>query len=100
MAIVMVSASPQDFSCHCFETGTLFNPLRNNSMTITQFSQHNFAHVGSDNTGLYSLVIGAAEEPDAPVPAGMVRVVVPASTRAVWQTIWQRTDLAKTFIAQ
>ena len=46
--------------------------------------------------------------------AGMVRVVVPASPRAVfavekgrfdlvgaaWQTIWQRSDLAKTFIAE
>jgi predicted transcriptional regulator YdeE len=44
----------------------------------------------------------------------MVRVVVPASPRAVfavengrfdlvgaaWQTIWQRSDLAKTFIAE
>ena len=73
-----------------------------------------FEHAGSDNTGLYSLVIGAAVAPDAPVPVGMVRVVVPASPRAVfgvekgrfdlvgaaWQTIWQRHDLAKTFIAE
>lgn len=73
-----------------------------------------FAHAGSNNNGLYSLVIGAAVAPDAPVPAGMVRVVVPASPRAVfavekgrfdlvgaaWQTIWQRSDLAKTFIAE
>lgn len=73
-----------------------------------------FEHAGSNNTGLYSLVIGAAVAPDAPVPAGMVRVVVPASPRAVfgvekgrfdlvgpaWQAIWQRGDLAKTFIAE
>lgn len=73
-----------------------------------------FENAGSNNTGLYSLVLGAAVAPDAPVPAGMVRVVVPASPRAVfgvekgrfdwvgaaWQTIWQRTDLAKTFIAE
>lgn len=73
-----------------------------------------FEHAGSNNTGLYSLVIGAAVAADAPVPAGMVRVVVPASQRAVfgmepgrfdlvgaaWQTIWQRSDLAKTFIAE
>lgn len=73
-----------------------------------------FAHSGSSNTGLYSLVLGAAVSPDAPVPTGMVRVVVPASPRAVfavekgrfdlvgaaWQTIWQRSDLAKTFIAE
>jgi len=73
-----------------------------------------FEHAGSNNTGLYSLVIGAAVAPDASVPAGMVRVVVPASKRAVfgvqkgrfdlvgaaWQTIWQRTDLSKTFIAE
>lgn len=73
-----------------------------------------FEHAGSNNTGLYSLVIGAAVGPDAPVPAGMVRVVVPASPRAVfgvekgrfdlvgaaWQAIWQRDELAKTFIAE
>ncbi len=73
-----------------------------------------FAHAGANNTGLYSLVIGAAVAPDAPVPPGMVRVVVPASPRAVfgvekgrfdlvgaaWQAIWQRSDLAKTFIAE
>ncbi len=73
-----------------------------------------FEHAGSNNTGLYSLVLGAAVAPDAPVPAGMVRVVVPASQRAVfgvekgrfdlvgaaWKTIWQRSDLAKTFIAE
>jgi predicted transcriptional regulator YdeE len=73
-----------------------------------------FEHAGRDNTGLYSLVIGAAVTADAPVPAGMVRVVVPASARAVfgvernrfdlvgpaWQAIWQRSDLAKTFIAE
>jgi len=73
-----------------------------------------FEHAGSNNTGLYSLVIGAAVAADEPVPVGMVRVVVPASRRAVfgvekgrfdrvgacWQTIWQRNDLAKTFIAE
>jgi predicted transcriptional regulator YdeE len=73
-----------------------------------------FEHAGRDNTGLYSLVIGAVVAADAPVPAGMVRVVVPASARAMfgvekgrfdlvgpaWQAIWQRHDLAKTFIAE
>ena len=73
-----------------------------------------FEHAGSNNVGLYSLVIGAAVAPGTPVPAGMVRVVVPASQRAVfgvekgrfdlvgaaWQTIWQSGDLAKTFIAE
>ena len=73
-----------------------------------------FEHAGNNNSGLYSLVIGAAVAPDAPVPAGMVRVVVPASPRAVfgvgtgrfdlvgpaWQAIWQRGDLPKTFIAE
>ena len=72
-----------------------------------------FEHAGHNNTGLYSLVIGASVPPDAPVPAGMTRVVVPASQRAVfgvdkgrfdlvvsaWQAIWQRNDLAKSFMA-
>lgn len=73
-----------------------------------------FEHAGIDNVGLYSLVIGAAVAADTPVPPGMVRVVVPASPRAVfavekgrfdlvgaaWQTIWQHTELAKTYIAE
>lgn len=73
-----------------------------------------FENAGSNNTGLYSLVIGAAVPPEVPVPAGMVRVVVPASPRAVfaveagrfdlvgaaWQTIWAHTELPKTFIAE
>lgn len=72
-----------------------------------------FENAGSSNAGLYSLVIGAAMPPDAPVPVGMVRVVVPASPRAVfavgpgrfdlvgaaWQAIWAHTELPKTYIA-
>lgn len=73
-----------------------------------------FAHAGRDNTGLYSLVIGAQVAPDAPVPAGMVRVVVPASRRAIfpvlpasfdrvgpaWGAVWAQTTLPKTFVAE
>lgn len=71
-----------------------------------------FAHAGLDNNGPYSLVIGAHVAPDASVPAGMVRAVVPASRRAVfsvptgrpdqvgatWQRIWA-TPLPKTYQA-
>ncbi len=73
-----------------------------------------FAQAGVDNRGVYSLVIGAAVPPEATVPAGLTRAVVPASRRAVfevepgrfdlvgeaWQRIWQRADLPKTFIAE
>lgn len=73
-----------------------------------------FENAGSNNTGLYSMVIGASVPARAEVPAGMVRVVIPASQRAVfdvesmrmdlvgatWIEIWGRTDLAKTFIAE
>lgn len=73
-----------------------------------------FAHAGRDNTGLYSLVIGAQVAPDAPVPAGMVRVVVPAGPRAIfpvlpasfdrvgpaWGAVWAQTALPKTFVAE
>lgn len=73
-----------------------------------------FAHAGRDNTGLYSLVIGAQVAPDAAVPPGMVRVVVPASPRAVfelpahrpdlvgpaWHAVWAQTTLPKTFVAE
>jgi predicted transcriptional regulator YdeE len=72
-----------------------------------------FENAGLNNRGWYSLVIGAAWPADAPLPAGMVRAVVPASRRAVfpvpagrpdqvgaaWQAIWQRGDLSKTFLA-
>lgn len=73
-----------------------------------------FEDAGSSNTGLYSLILGAAVAPDVPVPAGMVRAVVPASVRAEfaveparidqvgpqWAAIWARTELPKTFIAE
>jgi predicted transcriptional regulator YdeE len=73
-----------------------------------------FENAGVNNTGLYSLVIGAPVPASAEVPAGMVRVVIPASKRAVfdveparfdlvgakWMEIWGHTDLAKTVIAE
>lgn len=73
-----------------------------------------FENAGLNNTGLYSLVIGAAVPASAEVPAGMVRVVIPASKRAVfevapgrmdlvgakWMEIWGHTELAKTVIAE
>lgn len=74
----------------------------------------NFENAGCDNKGLYSLVLGAAVGADTPVPSGMIRVVAPASLRAMftvekgrpdkvgeqWLGIWSRTDLRKTFIAE
>lgn len=73
-----------------------------------------FENAGHNNLGLYSLVIGAAAPASVSVPEGMVRVVVPASRRAVfevehgrpdlvgpkWVDIWGHTDLPKTFIAE
>ena len=73
-----------------------------------------FEHAGLSNTGLYSLVIGAQVAPNTPVPPGMVRVVVPASPRAVfavpahrfdlvgpaWHAVWAQTDWPKTFVAE
>ncbi|QPF72119.1 AraC family transcriptional regulator [Roseateles sp. DAIF2] len=72
-----------------------------------------FEHAGRNNEGLYSLVIGAAMPAGAEVPAGLTRVVAPASARAVfpveagrfdlvgpaWQEIWQRRELRKTYVA-
>lgn len=72
-----------------------------------------FAHAGRHNVGTYSLVIGAAVPADAQVPEGLVRVVAPASRRAIfpvpagrldlvgsaWQGIWGRSDLHMTCIA-
>jgi predicted transcriptional regulator YdeE len=73
-----------------------------------------FENAGSNNTGIYSLVIGAAVPASADVPAGMVRVVIPASKRVVfdvahgrvdlvgakWMEIWGHTELPKTYIAE
>ena len=72
-----------------------------------------FENAGSNNVGIYSLVIGAPVPASAEVPEGMVRVVIPASKRAVfevepgrvdlvgakWMEIWGNTELPKTFIA-
>lgn len=72
-----------------------------------------FEHEGVDNDGEYSLVIGAAVHGRPEVPVGMVSVVVPATRRACfavergrpdlvgarWQQVWQRDDLAKTYLA-
>lgn len=73
-----------------------------------------FENAGFNNTGLYSLVIGATVPASAEVPVGMVRVVIPASKRALfdveparfdlvgakWMEIWSHTELAKTVIAE
>lgn len=73
----------------------------------------NFENAGSNNEGLYSLVIGVAVDPSTDVPPGMTRAVVPVSMRAVfpveagrfdlvgpaWQIVWARHDLRKTYIA-
>lgn len=73
-----------------------------------------FEHAGLNNTGLYSLVLGAQVAPATPLPPGMVRVVVPASPRAVfavpahrfdllgpaWHAVWEQADLPKTFVAE
>lgn len=66
-------------------------PGRVGSDVLAVYTQ--FAHAGVDNLGPYSLVIGAQVAPDAPVPAGMQRVVVPASRRAVFQVAQGRPDL-------
>lgn len=87
-------------------------PQRLNDDVLAVYTH--FEHAGSSNTGLYSLVIGAAVPATAPVPDGMVRVVIPASRRVefavpsgrfdlvgpAWQTIWAHTELPKTYVAE
>jgi len=73
-----------------------------------------FEHAGVDNDGAYSLVIGVAVPgASAQVPDGMLRVVAPASARAVfpvergrfdlvgaaWQRVWQWNERPKTYVA-
>lgn len=72
-----------------------------------------FENAGRNNQGIYSLIIGAPVSSEATVPAGMSHAVLPASRRAVfpvpqgqpqavgdvWQAVWQRSDLPKTFVA-
>lgn len=72
-----------------------------------------FENAGVNNEGLYSLIIGAEVPANSEVPTGLVRTVLPASWRAVfeaqtgrpesvadvWPLIWARQDLKKTFIA-
>jgi predicted transcriptional regulator YdeE len=87
-------------------------PQRLNDDVLAVYTH--FEHAGTNNTGLYSLVIGAAVPATAPVPEGMVRVVIPASQRVefavpsgrfdlvgpAWQTIWAHTELPKTYVAE
>jgi predicted transcriptional regulator YdeE len=54
-----------------------------------------FEHAGLNNTGLYSLVIGAQVTPGTAVPASRFDLVGPA-----WQAVWAHTDLPKTFVAE
>ncbi len=72
-----------------------------------------FENAGVDNQGVYSLIIGAPVNSAQAVPPGMSHAVLPASPRAVfpvpqgrfdqvvstWQTVWQRDDLPKAFVA-
>lgn len=73
-----------------------------------------FENAGLNNQGIYSLIIGAPVSSVQAVPPGMAHAVLPASPRAVfpvpegrfdqvgpvWQEVWQRDDLPKTFIAE
>ncbi|OOG37849.1 GyrI-like domain-containing protein [Polaromonas sp. A23] len=73
-----------------------------------------FDHAGSNNQGVYSLILGAQVHPHTPLPGGLARAVIPASRRAVfpvekgrfdlvgekWQEIWRRNELPKTFIVE
>lgn len=82
-------------------------PQRLNDDVLAVYTH--FENAGASNTGVYSLVIGAAVPATAPVPEGMVRVVIPASQRVefavpagrfdlvgpAWQTIWAHTELPK-----
>jgi predicted transcriptional regulator YdeE len=72
-----------------------------------------FENAGVDNRGIYSLIIGAPVSSTQAMPPGMSHAVLPASPRAVfpvppgrfdqvgavWQDVWQRDDLPKTFVA-
>ena len=72
-----------------------------------------YQHEGLNNTGVYSLVIGAAVSSLESLPADLTSVVLPASIYEVvavphgrpelvgeaWQTIWQQDTSTRTFIA-
>ncbi len=72
-----------------------------------------FENAGVDNRGIYSLIIRAPVSSTQAVASGMSHAVLPASPRAVfpvppgrvdqvgavWQDVWQRGDLRKTFVA-
>ena len=96
-----------------FAEGVLAQIPGKQSDTVYAVYTH-FEHAGLNNEGLYSLIIGAQVNADAPVPAGLTHCVIPAGPRAVfdapkgqperigetWHEVWSRNDLAKTFIAE
>lgn len=73
-----------------------------------------FEHEGVDNDGTYTFVIGTRVPTGTTPRDGMAIAVVPASQRVIfdvdngrpdlvgeqWQQIWDRDDLAKTFVAE
>lgn len=73
----------------------------------------NFENEGKNNSGTYSLIVGAEVESLERVPSDLAATVVSESKRRVfavptgqpekvgeqWQQIWGLTDLDKTFIA-
>lgn len=73
-----------------------------------------FENEGVDNTGMYTFVIGPRVPSGTEPRDGMEIAVVPASQRVTfdveggrpdlvgeqWQRIWDRDDLAKTFVAE
>ena len=73
-----------------------------------------FENAGHNNIGQYSMIIGAQVSSQHPVPVGLCHCTVPAGPRAVfkgvrsqperiseiWQEVWLRTDLPKTFVAE
>jgi predicted transcriptional regulator YdeE len=98
---------------HCFGTEGILEQIPNKASTDVYAIYTHFEYEGLNNTGMYSLVIGAAVTHLETVPAGLTRIQLPASSYQIfpveqgrpdlvgqaWQTIWQQDTSSRTFIA-
>jgi predicted transcriptional regulator YdeE len=84
-------------------------PNRKNDVVYAIYT--NYTNPGLNSHGIYSCVIGCVVDISTPVPAGMTRILLPASSYqvvsvdspeavgGVWEAIWQQDSSQRTFIA-
>jgi predicted transcriptional regulator YdeE len=96
-----------------FGTEAILEQIPNKASNDVYAIYTRYEHEGIDNTGTYSLVIGAAVSSHFDIPTGLTHIQLPASSYQVypveqgrpdlvgqaWQSIWQQDTSGRSFIA-